>query len=97
MFRFGKWIRLTRSILLDGHHAGEGSIHYVAQPLADDLIAQGSAVRLNFLSTFVRGFWFSSDSRKNRATFPIVNATEVSKRGNWSNATESAEKYFSQE
>ena len=41
-----KRIKLTRSILLGGRHAEEGSIHEVTNPLARDLIAQGSAVTL---------------------------------------------------
>jgi hypothetical protein len=39
-----KRIRLTRSIILDGEHADEGSIHDVAKPLAHRLIGEGSAV-----------------------------------------------------
>jgi hypothetical protein len=41
-----KWIRLTRSVFLAGEHAEKGSIHMVKKPLADDLIAQGSALPL---------------------------------------------------
>jgi hypothetical protein len=47
-----KWIRLTRSIFLGGRDGEKGSIQRVDQTLADDLIAQGSAVRLNPLSLF---------------------------------------------
>lgn len=39
-----KRIRITRSILLGGEHIEKGSIREVAKPLADDLIAGGSAV-----------------------------------------------------
>jgi hypothetical protein len=39
-----KRIRLTRSIILGGDHADEGSIHEVARPLAHRLIGEGSAV-----------------------------------------------------
>jgi len=53
-----KRIRLTRSLLLDGRHAEEGSIHYLAQPLADHLIALGSAVHLNLFSRCLQGFYF---------------------------------------
>jgi hypothetical protein len=41
-----KRIRLTRSILLGGEHAQEGSVHEVAKQTADDLIVAGSAVPL---------------------------------------------------
>lgn len=49
MFRT-KRVRLTRSLVLGGRHVDEGSIRNLAQPLADDLIAQGSAVHLNLFS-----------------------------------------------
>lgn len=39
-----KRIRLTRSIVLGGEHADEGSVHDVARPLAHRLIGEGSAV-----------------------------------------------------
>ena len=58
-----KRIRLTRSLFLDGHHAEEGSIRDLAQPLADDLIAQGSAVHLNLFSSFFARIWFFFASR----------------------------------
>ena len=60
-----KRIRLTRSIFLDGLHAEEGSIQNLAQPLADDLIAQGSAVQLNFFRRFFSRI-FSSTVRTKR-------------------------------
>jgi hypothetical protein len=37
-------IRLTRSIILGGQHAEEGSVHDVAPALAHRLIGEGSAV-----------------------------------------------------
>jgi hypothetical protein len=39
-------IRMTRSILLDGQHVAKDSIQEVARPIADGLIATGSAVPL---------------------------------------------------
>ena len=39
-----KKIRLTRSIILAGEHAEEGSIHEVGKPLANRIIGEGSAV-----------------------------------------------------
>lgn len=45
-------IRITRSIFLAGEHAEKGSIHVVKKPLADVLIAQGSALPLR------TGWWF---------------------------------------
>jgi hypothetical protein len=48
-----KRIRLTKSILVDGVHAAAGSVQDLAQPLADDLIAQNSAVQLNAFSRFL--------------------------------------------
>ena len=41
-----KRIRMTRSILLGGQHVEKDSVQEVAKPLADDLIASGSAVSL---------------------------------------------------
>jgi len=38
----------------------------LAQPLADDLIAQGSAVPLNFVFRFFARIWFFVDSRTKR-------------------------------
>jgi hypothetical protein len=38
-------VRLTRSIILAGHHAEEGSVHDVSHHLALHLIGDGSAVR----------------------------------------------------
>jgi hypothetical protein len=45
-------IRLTRSIFIGGKHSEKGSTLHLAQPLADDLIAQGSAVRRNAVVRF---------------------------------------------
>jgi hypothetical protein len=64
--RSAKRIRLTRSIILDGGHAEEGSIHDLAQPLADHLIAQGSAVQVNFFLQFFSRIWFFVDRRTGR-------------------------------
>jgi hypothetical protein len=61
-----KWLRLTRSVFLDGRHAEEGSIQDVAQPLADDLIGQGSAVQMNFVFRFFARIWFFAGSRTKR-------------------------------
>lgn len=64
-----KRLRITRSILLGGEHAEKGSIRDVESPLADDLIAQGSAVRLNFVSRFfarIRSFVDSRTEKKER-------------------------------
>jgi hypothetical protein len=61
-----KRIRLTRSIFLHGRDAEEGSIHYLAQPLADDRIAQGSAVHLSLLFMFFARMWFFIASRTKR-------------------------------
>lgn len=58
-----KRIRLTRSLFLDGRHVEEGSIQDLAHPLADDLIAQGSAVRLNVFSRFLARIWGLVDRR----------------------------------
>ena len=58
-----KWIRLTRSISLDGRDGEKGSIHLVDQTLADDLVAWDSAVRLNPLSLFFSRIWFFITSR----------------------------------
>ena len=58
-------VRLTRSIFIDGRHAEKGSTLHLAQPLADDLIAQASAVRLNAVSRFfawIRLFFVDSDA-----------------------------------
>jgi hypothetical protein len=41
-----KRIRITRSILLGGEHVEKGSIRELAKPIADDLVAGGSAVPL---------------------------------------------------
>ena len=41
-----KRIRMTRSIFLASQHVAKGSIQEVARPIADDLIATGSAVPL---------------------------------------------------
>src|ERR1700686_3403222 len=83
-----KRIRLTRAILIGGSHAEEGSIHDLAQSHVDDLIAQGSAVRLTFFSRFLQGFRFFRDSRTSRARLPRVHATEVSKERKPMNRTE---------
>jgi hypothetical protein len=53
-----KRIRLTRSIILDGEHAEEGSTRFVEQELAKDLIAQGSAVQVNLFARFFPRIWF---------------------------------------
>lgn len=58
-----KWIRLTRSVFLGGRDGAKGSIQRVDQKLADDLIAQDSAVRLNPLSHFLARIWFFITSR----------------------------------
>jgi hypothetical protein len=64
-----KRVRLTRSLFLDGHHVEEGSIRDLDQALADHLIAQGSAVRLNPLSSFFTRLWFFvANRRKERGT-----------------------------
>jgi hypothetical protein len=39
-----KRIRLTRSLLVNGEHAAAGSVHDLAEPVADDLIGADSAV-----------------------------------------------------
>jgi hypothetical protein len=57
------WIRLTRSISLDGRDGEKGSIQLVDQALADDLVAWDSAVRLNPLSLFFSRIWFFITSR----------------------------------
>jgi len=46
-------IRMTRSILLASQHLAKGSIQEVAKPIADDLIATGSAVPLPTIWWFV--------------------------------------------
>src|SRR5882672_2380372 len=51
-------IRLTRSIMLRGEHAEEGSIRYVDEELAHDLVLQGSAVQLNLFSSLFARIWF---------------------------------------
>ncbi|MGB2643436.1 MAG: hypothetical protein WBF09_08930 [Candidatus Acidiferrum sp.] len=62
-------IRMTRSILLDGAHAEEGSIQYVTSAVADDLAMQRSAVRLEiFPRLFSRirlliAAWFQKKER----------------------------------
>jgi hypothetical protein len=38
-------IKLTRSILLGGEHAGKGEVYEISRLLAFDLIGQGSAVQ----------------------------------------------------
>jgi hypothetical protein len=60
-----KWIRLTRSISLDGRDGEKGSIQLVDQALADDLVAWDSAVLLNPLSLFFSRIWFFITSRTN--------------------------------
>jgi hypothetical protein len=60
-------VRLTRSIFIDGHHTEKGSTLHLAQPLADDLIAQGSAVRLNAVFRFfawIRLFFVGSRTKR---------------------------------
>ena len=75
-----KRVRLTRSLFLDGHHVEEGSIRDLALPVADELVAQRSAVRLNPLSSFfagIRSFLASRSKREERTrvavskTFPL--------------------------
>ena len=46
------YIRLKRSIFLNGDHAEKGSIWNLEQGLVDDLVRQGSAVPLNLFSRF---------------------------------------------
>jgi hypothetical protein len=53
-----KRVRFTRSVFLDdGVDVEEGSVRDLAQTLADDLIAQGSAVQVNFVSRFFARIW----------------------------------------
>jgi hypothetical protein len=61
-----KRIRLTRSIFLNGEHAEAGSVHDMSRALADDLIAQGSAVQVNFVSRFFSRIWFFVSRRTKR-------------------------------
>ncbi len=61
-----KRIRLTRSVFLDGGHAEAGSIQDVAESLADDLIAQCSAVPVISFSRFFAWIWSFVDSRSKR-------------------------------
>jgi hypothetical protein len=51
--RTSVFVRLTRSIVLGGEHAEKGGIRELAKPQAEELIAQGSAVPLNFFPRFV--------------------------------------------
>ena len=37
-------VKLVRSIILDGEHAEEGTVHEVPRPLAHKLVGEGSAV-----------------------------------------------------
>jgi hypothetical protein len=52
-----KRVRFTRSVFVDGVDVEEGSVRDLAQPLADDLIAQESAVQVNFVSRFFARIW----------------------------------------
>ena len=63
-----KRVRLTRSLLLHERHAEAGSIQDLAQPLADDLIAQGSAVQLNVVSRFLHGFSSTAEPKEKKGT-----------------------------
>jgi hypothetical protein len=61
-----KLIRLKRSVLIDGSRVEGDSIQEVAQPIADDLIYQGCAVQLNWLSQLFARIWFFFHSRIKR-------------------------------
>ncbi|MCU1316969.1 MAG: hypothetical protein JWN63_2291 [Candidatus Acidoferrum typicum] len=75
-------VRLTRSIFLGGEHAEEGSIHDLPRRLADDLIAQGSAERLNFFSRFLQGLWFFRGRQTSRVTVAMVPEVHEEKKMN---------------
>jgi hypothetical protein len=80
-----KKIRLTRSIFVDGEPLEKGSVRYLAQPLADDLVSQGSAVHLNFFGRFFSRilFLFRRSDEKKRGTERWIE--EPKKQSNWSN------------
>lgn len=69
------WVRLTRSISLDGHDGEKGSIHLVDQAFADDLVAWDSAVRLNPLSLFFSRIWFFITRRTNEKREGLKNGS----------------------
>ena len=70
-----KWIRLTRSVFLGGRDGEKGSIQRVDQKLADDLVAQDSAVRLNPLSLFFVRIWFFIIGRTNDKSEELKNGS----------------------
>jgi len=59
-----KQVKLTRSICLAGRHAEKGSIHDLAQSLADDLIGQESAVLQNIFCFLARLRFFVNNRRR---------------------------------
>lgn len=70
-------IRLLRSIFLGGEHAEAGSVHDVPNDLADDLIAQYSAVRLNIFARL----WFrlaGGNKKQSGAVEPQVTLVDAS-------------------
>jgi hypothetical protein len=62
MFRT-KRVKLTRSLSLHGRHAEKGSVHDLAPALADDLIAQESAVLQNIFFRWFARLRFLLDGR----------------------------------